>query len=116
MKRARFTASQIVKILKEADAGLPPNEVWRKHGISSAAPGVCGPSDVHRWNHKRTCPIWPALLGPKPLSARGFLSSHHHSYQGGRYAGGHGSSHKGVYYENPELAIILTLTNQSVTD
>ena len=21
--------------MKEADAGLPPNEVWRKHGISS---------------------------------------------------------------------------------
>jgi hypothetical protein len=32
MKRARFTESQIVEILKEADAGLPANEVWRKHG------------------------------------------------------------------------------------
>ena len=25
-----------MEILKEADAGLPTNEVWRKHGISSA--------------------------------------------------------------------------------
>jgi len=25
-----------VEILREADAGLPANEVWRKHGISSA--------------------------------------------------------------------------------
>ena len=36
MKRSRFSESQIVEILKEADAGLPANEVWRKHGISSA--------------------------------------------------------------------------------
>lgn len=36
MKRSRFTESQIVAIVKEADAGLPVNEVWRKHGISSA--------------------------------------------------------------------------------
>ena len=36
MKRSRFTESQIVEILKAADAGLPTNEVWRKHGISSA--------------------------------------------------------------------------------
>jgi len=36
MKRARFTESQIVEILKDADAGLPANEVWRKHWIGSA--------------------------------------------------------------------------------
>ena len=36
MKKSLFTESQIVAILKEADSGLPVNEIWRKHGISSA--------------------------------------------------------------------------------
>ena len=36
MKRSRFTESQIVGILKEADSGIAVNEIWRKHGISSA--------------------------------------------------------------------------------
>lgn len=36
MKKSRFSESQIVAILKESDAGVPVNEIWRKHGISSA--------------------------------------------------------------------------------
>ena len=35
MKKSRFSESQIVAILKEADTGLPVKEVCRKHGISS---------------------------------------------------------------------------------
>lgn len=35
MKRGRFTESQIVMLLKEADKGVPVNEVCRKYGISS---------------------------------------------------------------------------------
>jgi len=34
MKKVRFSGSQIVAILKEADAGLPVGDVIRKHGIS----------------------------------------------------------------------------------
>ena len=34
MKKSRFTESQVVAILKEADGGLKVAEVCRKHGIS----------------------------------------------------------------------------------
>ena len=36
MKKSRLTESQIVAILKEADAGLKVAEICRKHGISDA--------------------------------------------------------------------------------
>jgi len=36
MKKLRFTKSQIVAILKEAEAGAPVAQLTRKHGISAA--------------------------------------------------------------------------------
>jgi putative transposase len=36
MRVSKFTETQVVGILKEADAGRPVNEIWRKYGISSA--------------------------------------------------------------------------------
>jgi putative transposase len=36
MKKSRFTDSQIMSILKQAEAGSPVPELCREHGISSA--------------------------------------------------------------------------------
>ena len=36
MKTSRFTDSQIIGILKQAEAGAPVPELCREHGISSA--------------------------------------------------------------------------------
>ena len=36
MKRSRFTETQIISILNEADAGMAVKDLCRKHGISDA--------------------------------------------------------------------------------
>lgn len=36
MKKSRYTDSQILSILKQAEAGVPVTELCREHGMSSA--------------------------------------------------------------------------------
>lgn len=37
MKKSKYTDSQIMAILKQAEAGTPVSELCREHGMSSAA-------------------------------------------------------------------------------
>ena len=37
MKKSRFTDSQIMAILKQAESGMPVPELCREHGMSSAS-------------------------------------------------------------------------------
>ena len=37
MKKSRYSDSQIVAILKQAEAGTPVPELYREHGMSSAS-------------------------------------------------------------------------------
>ncbi|KKY03956.1 transposase, partial [Xanthomonas citri] len=44
MKTSRFTDSQIIAVLKQAEAGTPVPELCREHGISSAT--------MYKWSWK----------------------------------------------------------------
>ena len=42
MKRSRFTADQIIGILKEHEAGISVADLCRKHGVSDATVYIYG--------------------------------------------------------------------------
>lgn len=43
MRKSRFTDSQILAILKQADSGVPVPALCREHGMSSATFYKCAP-------------------------------------------------------------------------
>jgi putative transposase len=55
-KKSRFTASQIVAILKEGEAGVTVAQITRKHGISAAT--------YYHWKAKYA---WAGVSGLKRL-------------------------------------------------
>jgi len=66
MKKSRFTESQIVAILKQADAGLPVKDICRQAGISVPT--------HYQWKSKYGGLEAPDLKRVKDLEAEGRIT------------------------------------------
>ena len=58
MKRSRYTDSQIMAILKQAEAGTPVPELCREHGMSSAT--------FYKWRAKYGG-MYASMIEPTPF-------------------------------------------------
>ena len=66
MRKGRFSKEQIIKVLKEQQAGIPVVELCRKHGISDAT--------FYTWRSKRMA---GRLSGRKPQPAVSTATTDH---------------------------------------
>lgn len=62
MKRSRSSETQIVNILKEAEAGIPVEELCRKNGFNQSA--------FYKWKAKYRNGFTQFLLAAKLVSVR----------------------------------------------
>ena len=66
MKRSRFTKTQIIKILKEAEAGVAVEELSRQYGFSR--------SEFYKWKAKYGGMDAPALKRVRMLSSNASIA------------------------------------------
>lgn len=52
MKKSRFTDTQILSVLKQAEGGTPMPELCREHGISSATFYIYGLFSLCKTKHQ----------------------------------------------------------------
>ena len=76
MKRSRYSESQIIKILKEGESGMPVTDICREHGISRSA--YC------KWKSKYWSMDIHGFRGRGGLDERGIVRSAFRRFDGDR--------------------------------
>ncbi len=51
--KKRYSEEQIVRILKESEAGMAARDVCRKHNVSESRRSTAGRSDTEGWTSRR---------------------------------------------------------------